>query len=99
MFPHEPSPLLGMYRKNYELYSSMVNDEETKNNKLLDKKSKKVEKNKINNENDKINIKHKIEKHYGRQKDCPLCLSLMEKIEGKENINESSKKKSVYRKK
>ena len=98
MFPHEPSPLLGMFRKNYELYGSIVNNEE-KNNNNIDKNIKKIEKNKINDEDDKmnINIRHKIEKHYGNQKDCPICLSLMEKIEGKENISETSKRKSAYR--
>lgn len=119
-YPIEPSPLLGLFKKKYNLYPTLnierknsvdigINNDIIIKNKHFYKirfKPKKMksfnEKNEIENakkniENQNIKLSnhnnnnciHLIDKHYGIEKDCPLCRAFqMKKLtHGRNNFN------------
>ena len=108
-YPKEPSPLLGIFKKNCSVYPtlnlnrrSIIEDEKRymrlKNdmnyspiNHGIKKGSQSYRKEKIylkeikekrnNDELKEINKIHLIEKHYGNEKDCPICRTFKMKEE------------------
>ena len=114
-YPKEPSPLLGIFKKNCSIYPTLnINrrnsiDEEKKyfyskndinyspkinqrNNEIKNYIKEKIsmnelKENKISNEY--INNLHLVEKHYGTEKDCPVCKIYIYKKEGENEKNNS----------
>ena len=114
-YPKEPSPLLGIFKKNCSIYPTLnINrrnsiEEEKKyfyskndinyspkinqrNNEIKNYIKEKIsmnelKENKISNEY--INNLHLVEKHYGTEKDCPVCKIYIYKKEGENEKNNS----------
>ena len=100
-YPKEPSPLLGIFKSKYNIYSTLnmerknsvdmgmnnniiinnrqfykITSHPRKGKTFYDDNSRKGFDNKSNKDNKDSNNKnnlHLIDKHYGLEKDCPLC--------------------------
>jgi len=82
-YPKEPSPLLGIFKNKYNIYQKLNQERKNSieigtNNKIIisNKKYYKI-KNHLKKDNseqkDDIQNYHLIERHYGLEKDCPIC--------------------------
>ena len=114
-YPKEPSPLLGIFKKNCSIYPTLninrrnsIEEEKryfySKNDinysPKINQRNKEIKnyikekisinelkENKISNEY--INNLHLVEKHYGTEKDCPVCKIYIYKKEGENEKNNS----------
>ena len=101
-YPKEPSPLLSLFKNKYSVYPTLnINRRSSLDN---------IKKNfySATYRNDKKNIKklmeekamikiHIKEKHYGNEKDCPICRSKKEKDELLNNIDIKSMKYNRFK--
>ena len=104
-YPKEPSPLLSIFKNKYSLYPTLNINRRSSLEKEEKKLMKEANKTNFyeSYRNEKISLKklrekekkeiskiHLIEKHYGNEKDCPLCRIFQlrrEKEKEKEKIN------------
>ena len=91
-YPKEPSPLLSIFKHKYSVYPTLNTNRRSSLDKIKSnfyiatfrhykKNIKKLLEEKVKEKKNEINKIHIKEKHYGNEKDCPICRLKKEKDE------------------
>ena len=105
VYPKEPSPLLGTFKNECNIYHKLNQERKSSleignNNKIIinNKKYYKISNNyKKDNSNQKDDIQnyHLIERHYGLEKDCPICRAFQMRKINKDPYDTNTNTKSM----